>query len=73
MTQTATHPDPTKAEHLLSLLSPPQRVTVEARRAVCEPCSENKKLHTVSVKCEACGCAGVSLIHGRCKSLFASC
>ncbi|MFN3167912.1 MAG: hypothetical protein ACE37H_12710 [Phycisphaeraceae bacterium] len=59
--------DTRNASHLLSLLTPAQRDRVEARRRVCAPCSQNQKLSVVSVKCEACGCAGVSLIHGRCK------
>ena len=56
-----------KAEHMLSLLKPDQRELVESRRRHCKPCSQNRKLSVVSVQCQACGCAGVSLIHGRCK------
>lgn len=56
-----------KAEHLLSLLKPEQRELVEARRGFCGPCSQNSGLGTATVRCKACGCAGVSLIHGRCR------
>ena len=67
MALTQPQPDSRNAEYLLSLLTPAQRELVEARRSHCEPCSQNKKLSIVSVQCDACGCAGVSLIHGRCK------
>ena len=56
-----------QAMHLLSLLRPEQREVVEQRKARCGPCSQNQKLGVVTVQCKACGCAGVSLIHGRCK------
>lgn len=59
--------EPAKAEHLLSLLKPEQREVVEQRKKRCGPCSQNEKLGVVTVQCKACGCAGVSLIHGRCK------
>lgn len=52
---------------LLRLLTPIARARVEARRPVCAGCSQNKGLGQVTVRCEATGCAGVSLIHGRCK------
>lgn len=55
------------AEGLLRRLKPEQRGLVETRRRYCKPCSQNKKLSILSVQCQACGCAGVSLIHGRCK------
>ncbi len=63
MAQTQSQPDPRNPEHLLSLLTPAQRGMVEARRSHCVPCSQNKKLSIVSVQCDACGCAGVWLIH----------
>ena len=59
--------DPKKAERLLSLLKPEQRDFVTTRRAFCEPCGQNKRLHQITVICKAGGCAGISLIHGRCK------
>lgn len=53
--------------HLISLLKPEQQELVALRKQHCEPCSQNRQLNAVSVQCEACGCAGVSLMHGRCK------
>lgn len=52
---------------LLRLLTPTARVRVEVRRPVCAGCSQNKGLGEVSVRCEAVGCAGVSLASGKCK------
>jgi len=52
---------------LLRLLNDAQRAFLEARRPVCSGCSQNKGLGVVTVRCEAVGCAGVSLISGRCK------
>ncbi|MEM9419938.1 MAG: glycosyltransferase [Planctomycetota bacterium] len=59
--------DPVKAERLLSLLNPEQRDLVATRRSFCKPCGQNKRLHQITVICKAGGCAGISLIHGRCK------
>lgn len=57
----------TSSPTLLGLLTPAARVCVNSRRLVCINCSQNKRLNEVTVICEATGCAGVSLINGRCK------
>lgn len=58
---------PEKAKRLLSLLKPEQSELISTRRALCEPCSQNQRLHQITVICKAGGCAEISLIHGRCK------
>lgn len=52
---------------LLRFLDAAQRGRLEARRPMCAGCSQNKGLGIVTVRCEAVGCAGVSLVSGRCK------
>lgn len=61
--------EPLQSVHapLLHLLTPASRALVAARRPVCAGCSQNKGLGQLSVRCEATGCSGVSLLHGRCK------
>lgn len=52
-------------QSLLLLLTPPRRHrSWPAGRA---GCSQNKGLGEVSVRCEAVGCDGVSLVSGKCK------
>jgi hypothetical protein len=57
----APRPDP------LATLTPAQRDTVAARRAACAGCDQNGGLSAVTVKCNGCGCAGLSLLNGTCK------
>lgn len=52
---------------LLRFLGAEQRARLAARRPICAGCSQNKGLGEVTVRCEAVGCAGVSLVSGRCK------
>lgn len=47
-------------------LSAEQRSRVETRRQTCIPCDSNRGLTALTVNCRSCGCAGVSLVHGRC-------
>lgn len=54
-------------KHLLSILTPAQNDLVEKRRACCEACRLSQGVTVLTVRCDACGCAGVSLVHGRCK------
>lgn len=56
-----------KQRSLLRFLNLEQRALLEARRPICAGCSQNKGLGEVTVRCEAVGCAGVSLFSGRCK------
>jgi hypothetical protein len=51
----------------LATLTPVQRDTVAARRAACAGCDQNGGLAAVTVKCNGCGCAGLSLLNGTCK------
>lgn len=51
---------------LLVLLSDDQQRTIASRKAVCESCAHAKRLHKISVHCEGCGCAGLSLLTGTC-------
>lgn len=70
-TLSAQSPAPTAATTAptdpLRLLTDAQRATVAERRAVCEGCPENGGLTALTVKCNGCGCAGLSLVSGTCK------
>jgi hypothetical protein len=54
-------PDP------LRLLTEAQGLLVSARKAVCAGCDQNGGLAAVTVKCNGCGCSGLSLLNGTCK------
>lgn len=48
------------------MLTVAQQRTVESRRAICNSCEYARRVHRLSVHCEGCGCAGLSLLNGRC-------
>jgi len=52
--------DPTR------FLSDEQREFVNARRAVCNTCDSKRRLTALTINCRSCGCAGLSLLNGRC-------
>ncbi len=51
---------------LPTLLTPLQQKRVTDHRAICESCEHAKGFTRLTVRCEDCGCAGLSLINGRC-------
>lgn len=55
------------ASHFLDLLTPAQRELRNERRAICADCDQASGLTILTVRCGACGCGAVSLVHGRCK------
>jgi hypothetical protein len=56
----ARHPD------LARFIDDDQRALLAARRAICDPCDLQRGFTVLTVKCKHCGCAGLSLLHGRC-------
>ena len=64
-TATPREPDaPTPVPDPLRLLTDAQRATVAERRAVCAGCDQNGGLTALTVKCNGCGCVGLSLLNG---------
>lgn len=60
-------PSPTPVNRpVLTILTLEQKQRVQAHRAVCEHCEHAKGFTQVTVKCEGCGCSGVSLLNGKC-------
>lgn len=47
-------------------LSDEQRELVSSRRAICNTCDSKRRLTALTVNCRSCGCAGLSLLNGRC-------
>jgi len=56
-----------EVDHKMRFLSDEKRSLVLARRTVCERCDRNEGLAALTVKCNGCRCAGISLSNGSCR------
>jgi len=56
----------TASRPLHAILTDEQKQRMQTHRAICETCEHARGFTQVTVKCQGCGCAGVSLLNGRC-------
>ena len=51
---------------LSTILTEDQQQRVRERKAICATCDRAKGFTQLTVRCDGCGCVGLSLLNGRC-------
>lgn len=54
------------APALPAILTQDQQQRVRERKAICATCDRAKGFTQLTVRCDGCGCAGLSLLTGKC-------